>query len=417
LIPILRAWVAPFRVRSFQFQWPADLATSWGIEIEMLILAWYVLVETGSVQLLALFAALNSLGILVSPVFGAVGDRIGHRNLLCAMRISYLILALLLMTLAFLKLLSPLAVLIITTVAGVVRSSDFIMRSVLIGDTIPPANLTGAMSLQRSTADSARVAGSLAGAGLGATFGIGPTYAVISVLYFVSFLLTLRVHQTPIEIPTGSRALAPAALWRDLRDAALHVGQQPELMVFMVLVFLVNFTAFPLVNGLLPHVAKDIYHLDQAGLGTLVAGYASGALIGSLALSMFGGGWRPARSAIIFSVAWYCLLLVFARLQWPLAGIVMLFLCGFVQSICMVMMTIAMLRGADPRYRGRVMSLRTFAVLGLPLGLVMSGPLIDRFGFAATGTSYAAIGLVLVLAAAVYWRDHLWRLESPANVR
>ena len=98
-------------------------------------------------------------------------------------------------------------------------------------------------------------------------------------------------------------------------------------------------------------------------------------------------------------------------------GIVMLFLCGFVQSICMVMMTIAMLRGADPRYRGRVMSLRTFAVLGLPLGLLVSGPLIDRFGFAATGTSYAAIGLILALAAAVYWRDHLWRIDSPANAR
>src|SRR5262245_8321318 len=33
--------LAPFGIRSFRFQWPADLATSWAAEMEMLILGWY----------------------------------------------------------------------------------------------------------------------------------------------------------------------------------------------------------------------------------------------------------------------------------------------------------------------------------------------------------------------------------------
>jgi hypothetical protein len=45
---------APFRVRSFRFQFPADLLTSWGVEMEMLVLGWFILVETGSVLLLSL---------------------------------------------------------------------------------------------------------------------------------------------------------------------------------------------------------------------------------------------------------------------------------------------------------------------------------------------------------------------------
>ena len=49
--------LAPFRVRSFRFQWPADLLTSWGIEMENLVLGWYILVETGSVLALTLFWA------------------------------------------------------------------------------------------------------------------------------------------------------------------------------------------------------------------------------------------------------------------------------------------------------------------------------------------------------------------------
>ncbi|MBN8897571.1 MAG: hypothetical protein J0H35_05190, partial [Rhodospirillales bacterium] len=44
----LPALLAPFAVRSFRFQFPADLLTSWGVEMETLILGWYILVETNS---------------------------------------------------------------------------------------------------------------------------------------------------------------------------------------------------------------------------------------------------------------------------------------------------------------------------------------------------------------------------------
>src|SRR5437763_13813427 len=83
------AMLAPFQVRSFRFQWPADLLTSWGIEMENLVLGWYILVETGSVLALTLFWALQYLGTLIARVFGMAGDRIGHRTVLCAMRAAY----------------------------------------------------------------------------------------------------------------------------------------------------------------------------------------------------------------------------------------------------------------------------------------------------------------------------------------
>src|SRR6201987_5464115 len=92
--------LAPFRNRSFRFQWPADLLTSWAFEMETLILGWYVLVETRSVLLLSLFASLTYIGTLIAPMFGVIGDRIGHRDLLAMMRVSYTVLATVLMTLA-----------------------------------------------------------------------------------------------------------------------------------------------------------------------------------------------------------------------------------------------------------------------------------------------------------------------------
>jgi MFS family permease len=111
----------PFRVRAFRFQWPADLATSWAFEMETIILGWYVLVETRSVLLLTVFASLQHIGTLIAPMFGVMGDRIGHRNMLCGMRAIYATLATTLMTFAFVGLLTPYYVL---TIAARMPMSD-----------------------------------------------------------------------------------------------------------------------------------------------------------------------------------------------------------------------------------------------------------------------------------------------------
>src|SRR5690349_20041313 len=169
--------LAPFRVRSFRFQYPADMFTSWGSEIETLILGWYILAETGSVLLLTLFGSLQYFGTLVAPVFGMAGDRLGHRAVLCAMRASYAVPAVLLMVLAFTATLRPLHVFIIATIAGLVRPSDLAMRSALVADTMPPDRFVSAMGAQRTTSDSARIVGTLAGASLFAALGLGPAYA------------------------------------------------------------------------------------------------------------------------------------------------------------------------------------------------------------------------------------------------
>jgi len=81
--------LGPFRIRNYRFQWPADLLTSWAFEMETLVLGWYIMVQTGSVLLLTVFGSLQYVGTLIAPIFGMIGDRMGHRDLLAAMRFAY----------------------------------------------------------------------------------------------------------------------------------------------------------------------------------------------------------------------------------------------------------------------------------------------------------------------------------------
>jgi predicted MFS family arabinose efflux permease len=418
LSTILRArTLAPFRIRSYRFQWPADLATSWAFEMETLILGWYVLVETGSVLLLTVFASLQHIGTLVSPMVGVFGDRVGQRNLLCAMRSVYATLATTLMILAFSGVLTPLYVLMIAGVMGLVRPSDIGMRAALVGETMPPAHLMGAMSIQRTTQDSARIAGALTGAGLVAMLGMGPAYAVVASLYVASVLLTLQTGARRSPRHGANQMGTPASPWRELKQGLVYVWRTPQIFSIMCLAFLLNLTAFPLMTGLMPYVAKAVYQADQTWLGYMVASAASGALLGSLGLSRYGGSVRAGRMVIVFSIGWYAMLLLFSQIEDPVLGLGALVLAGCAQSLSQVPMAAMLLRSADEQYRGRVMGIRMLAIYGNLPGLLLSGPLISHFGYPLTAAFYCLIGAALLIAMTAYWRTHLWRLDAAANRR
>ncbi len=409
------AALAPFAVRSFRFQWPADLATSWGFEMENLILGWYVLVETRSVFMLTVFASLAYLGTLLAPFFGVMGDRIGHRNVLSAMRCLYTALSGLLMILAFTGTLSPTYVLVIAAMNGLVRPSDIGMRNALIGITIPAPQLVGAMGIQRITQDSARVAGALSGAGMVAVLGMGAAYAVVVGLYSLSVVLTRQA--AGVRAPRAATETTRASPWRDLKEGIAYVWTTPHLLAVMALAFLLNGTAFPLFNSLMPYVAKEVYRADQETLGIMVACGALGALSGSIALSRHGGAFRPARLMIFCAAAWYAMLAVFAQIEHPHIGVLVLFLAGIAQSTGLVPMSAILLRGAEPQFRGRVMGIRMLALYANLPALLLAGPLISRFGYPATATLYCTIGLAVTAFIALRWRSSLWGVDAPSNAR
>jgi predicted MFS family arabinose efflux permease len=392
--------------------------------METLILGWYVLVETGSVLLLSLFGALLYVGTLLSPLFGVVGDRLGHRNLLCAMRAFYTALAAALMAIALAGALSPHAVFCIAALMGLVRPSDLGVRGALVAHIVPAEQLMGAIAVSRTTSDAARIMGALAGAGLFAAFGIGAAYVVVTGLYALGLLLVLamgRPPDTPTPAPAVAAGPAPShparpSHWGDLMEGLTLVWRTPPLLAGMLLAFLVNLLAYPISIQLLPYVAREVYGADETGLGTLVASFAGGALLGSAAVG-FGRAIAPARTMLLSTLCWFMCLLAFAEMRTLWSGAAVLALAGFAQSLSMVTLAVVLLGIAGGKFRGRIMGVRMLAIYSLPLGTLAGGALINWIGFRATGTLYALAGLALTLAIAWRWRAHLWRADVPANGR
>jgi predicted MFS family arabinose efflux permease len=393
------------------------MLTSWAFEMEILILGWYILVETGSVVILSIFGSLMFIGTLVAPMFGVFGDRIGHRNLLAGMRAIYAVLATTMMTLALTGQVNPVYVFILASIFGFIRPSDLGVRGALVASTMPHAHLVSAMSVSRTTMDSARIAGALTGAGMFAALGMGPAYVVIACLYIASTILTLCISPASEKKPStaAEAAIARPSPWRDLSEGLAYIWNTPRMQAAMWVAFLVNLTAYPFTGSLLPYIARNVHHTDQTGLGYMSASFAFGAFAASMVLSNIGGV-KLARLMIMATAVWYVLLIVFAHMQTMPAAIACLVLAGFAQSFSMITLAVILLRTAGERFRGRVMGVRMMAIYSLPIGLLIAGPLIERVGFAPTMTIYAVAGLLAMLFIAVHWREDLWRPLAPANM-
>jgi MFS family permease len=382
--------------------------------METLILGWYVLVESGSVLQLTVFGALMYVGTLLSPVLGTLGDRLGLRRVLAGMRMSYGLLACVILLLAATGQLSPTGVLVVAFLVGLIKPSDIGLRTALVSAAVPPSQLVAAMGISRTTGDSARIGGALAGVGFMASLGMLSAYGVMVGLYLVGVVLTLRSGpagvKTAIAVP--ARTSSP---WRELVEGLQHVWHTPALRAAMAVAALVNLCAFPLSGGLMPYIARDVFGLDQQGLGWLVASYASGALLGSLVMSSSGAALRPARTMLASCTAWYLCLLGLALPITASSAMALYVAAGFCQSLSMLALAVLLVRGSDERFRGRVMGVRMLAIYTLPLGLLAAGALIPVLGFRGLVVGYIGLGLAMVAAIALTWRSVLLPRHAPAN--
>jgi MFS family permease len=194
----------------------------------------------------------------------------------------------------------------------------------------------------------------------------------------------------------------------DLREGLVHVVRTPALLAMMLVALLVNLTAYPASNGLLPYVAKEIYRVDATGLGWLVAAFATGGLAASVTTVVTGGPRHPARATLIATGAWYAVLLGFGHVTSMGLGMFTLLLAGFAQNVAMIALAATLLHAGGAIYRGRVMGVRMLAVYGLPVGLVAAGLLIDLIGYPATITIAAALGLGCTVLIGLRWRPSIW---------
>jgi hypothetical protein len=287
------------------------------------------------------------------------------------------------------------------------------MRNALIAVIMPGDQLMGAMGVARTTSDCSRIFGPLMGAALMAATGIGTSYLVITACYVSGVTLTGMGGSGMAH--RRAAGVGNASFVKEVVEGVGFVWRTPCAHAGMWLAVLVNATVLPLTGGLMPYIARDVYHLDRIGLGVLAASFSVGSFLGSIGVSLFGQSLLAARTMLLSTLVWSMMVLLFVLMPNPVSGGIMLVGSGITQSFCMVPLAVMLLRVSGEQYRGRVMGVRMFAIYGLPMGLLLAGVLIEHIGFTAMAVTYCLFAFAAALAILGRWRHAVWPRDAQGN--
>ena len=103
------------------------------------------------------------------------------------------------------------------------------MRNALVAETMPTDRLMATMGVLRTTQDSARIAGSLVGAGLFAVFGIGGAYLAVPLVEHGDERLGVETRQLLLTYREGDdRNVGDGALRERSPRVAQATRVQPD---------------------------------------------------------------------------------------------------------------------------------------------------------------------------------------------
>ncbi|MDP6961729.1 MAG: MFS transporter [Dehalococcoidia bacterium] len=391
----------PFKVLrygDYKFVWPTEALSLWAMEMEIIVLAIFVLRDTNSPLLVGLIGAVKFAGTLFGPLYGLMVDRFNRKLLQVGVRVFGVALAMTLTTLIITDKLELWHAYAIVTAGSMVRMLDLILIQTLTADAVPSHALHGAIGLSRSTLDGARVVGSIVGGTLLELLGLDWAYITITVLYLMATITAIKIDSRPVKTDSET-----ASIWRGFKEGLHHIKESPLLPGLIFFSFLIEFTAFPLVNGLMAVIGSDLYNQNGTGIGLLAAIASAGALSGAALLGIKQSVINPGRIMILGSITWHALMLLLALTPPLWLFTVLLLLWGFSGGITFVAMVVALLRTAPAKTRGRVMGIRSLGIYGLSLGLLFGGWISQEAGPATMIGVLGGIGLSATLIAVIKW--------------
>lgn len=405
----------PFRHRAFALLWSAGLISTVGSWMQTVAVGALVISDTGKATWAVLVAAGGFLPIgLLSPVGGALADRLPRRPVLVIGNLAAAATALALAVLVAAGRSSPAALVALVTVQGAASALIGPFQQAILPDLVPSAEFLAAVSLNSAEFNLGRIAGpALAGATV-AAFGY-PVAFLANAASFLAVVLALGFVQ--LAPPSGQ----PAGLLSSLRAGYAAARAEPSCRAAICTIGLVAFLASPFI-ALVPVMAHHLAHGGARAVAQctalLTTAQGTGAVLGALCLAPLAARVGRGRVLVASLILLPVVLIGYSASRTVWQGAVTLFVVGLVYiGVLSGLSTVVQLR-APRAYRGRVLSFFLVALgVAYPVGSLVQGPVIDRIGLGWT-TAGAALLLALIMAVVALRRPGLARAlsrELPAD--
>lgn len=404
----------PLRHRNYALLWSGGLVSIIGSWMQTVAVGALIASHTGSALWVVVVAAGGFLPIgVLSPVGGALADRLPRRAVLIAANLVAGAVALVIAVLVAAHEYGPLALTLLVTAQGCVSAITGPFQQAILPDLVPRSEFLAASSLNSAQFNLGRVIGpALAGATVLA-FGYPMAFVANAVSFLAVVLALAFVHLAPPPPapPEGRPSLATS-----LRSGFVAAREEPGCRAAIIVIAVVALLASPFI-ALVPAVAHRLSHGGSRGVASatalLTTAQGVGAVLGALLIAPLAGRFGRGRMLFgaLFALAPVLILYDFApELAWAVAT---LFLVGVVYiGVLSGLSTVVQLR-APTEFRGRILSLYLVALgVSYPIGSLIEGPIADHIGLPWTTASAAAVLLVVLCAIRLARADLFSELSS-----
>ncbi|GLY06568.1 MFS transporter [Actinoplanes sp. NBRC 101535] len=383
---------ASLSVRNYRWYFLGQLIGQPGKWMQTTAQSWLMLELTGSGTAVGVTVAAQFLPVLLfGPYGGVLVDRWDKRRLMIVTQVLTALFATILGVLVVTGTVEVWMVYLLAAGTGGMNVVDSPARQSFAIEMVGPAQVTNAVTLNTTVINIAKIAGpALAGVAI-ALVGTGVCFLVngAASLAVVAALAAIRPAELLRPPPAGR---GPGQVAEGLR----HVAATPALRTTLTMLAIVGClaTQFPVV---LPLLAQETFGAGADAYATLYSLLGIGAVLGGLATASRSGSGTSRLTVLAALLAVAFALVAAAPTLWSAGAL--LVVVGLLSAQFNITANGTLQIAADPRMRGRVMSLWSMALLGTtPLGGPVVGAVSEhlspRWGMAIGALGAAAAGLV-----------------------
>ncbi len=346
--------------------------------MQSLALAWLILDLTHSPFYLGLEGFANTIPISIFSFYGGViADRFDRRRMLIITQWVMLGLATILGILTQLHIVRVWEIILLAFIGGLSQSLAWPVYQTVMANVAERQHLSNAIALNSAQFNMARTIGPVVGAlGLQYFGTAGCFYA--NAVSFLAVIAALEAIHIPINrhVPEGDAG----GMVQTFREGIAYMVSRKDLFWLLVIMAATSVFGVPMVT-LLPAFAREVLHLDPSGLGSMMASFGAGAVLGGFLIAYLGDFVGKERFAMRGEALFVVALISFSFTRNALLGMIFLFLAGF-SMVTFASVVNSLVQTAVPeQMRGRAMSLFVFAFGGcMPFGNLLAGWLAHLWG-------------------------------------
>lgn len=387
-----------FKSRNYRLYFTGQSVSLIGTWMQKTAVSWVIYSLTHSTLMLGvtLFASMFPSFVL-STLGGVVSDRFNRYKVLLITQVASLVQALLLAALILFKHYAVWEILSLSVLLGIINAFDVPARQSLVYEMVDDKDdLPNALALNSSMVNLSRIIGPalaglvLQGIGDGACF-------LLNALSFVAVIGSLLM----MRLPAYTGKPDNKDVFGELIEGFQYVARTPSIRFIVIMLGLISLFVLP-YNTLIPYFARDVFKGTARTFGVIDSFIGLGAFSGAIFLASIKAGTDLRKVLMINTAIFGTGLILFSHEHVYALALLFAIITGFGMMSQVTISNTIIQTTADPKMRGRVISIYAMAFFGLqPIGGWIVGFVSKWIG--ATDTLLAQ-GLVALLLAGFHWR-------------